>query len=52
MGFLATLKAQQAYKLHGKGDIAGARKLYEEAMAKGLNVPRFVLSYCILLTGI
>lgn len=49
MGFFATLKAQQAYKLHGKGDIAGARKLYEEAIQKGLDVPRFVLAYCILL---
>lgn len=49
MGFMATWKAQQAYKLHGKGDIAGARKLYEEAIAKGLDVPRFMLSYAILL---
>ena len=49
MGFIATWKAQQAYKLHGKGDIEGARKLYEEAIAKGLDNPRFMLSYAILL---
>lgn len=49
MGFFATFKAQKAYKLHGKGDIEGARKLYEEAIAQGLDVPRFVLAYCILL---
>lgn len=49
MGFFATLKAQKAYKLHGKGDVAGARKLYEEAIAQGLDVPRFMLAYCILL---
>lgn len=49
MGFFANLKAQQAYKLHGKGDIAGARALYEEAIAKGLDTPRYLLSYAILL---
>ena len=49
MGFFTTLKAQKAYKMHSKGDIEGARKTYEEAIREGLNVPRYVLSYCILL---
>jgi len=49
MGFFATLKAQKAYALQGKGDIEGAKKMYQEAMDKGLDAARFMLSYAILL---
>lgn len=49
MGFFATLKAQKAYALHGKGNLEGAKKLYQEAMDKGLDAARFMLSYSILL---
>lgn len=49
MGFMATMKAQKAATLHGKGDIQGARKLYQEAVDKGLDTPRFLLSYAVLL---
>ena len=31
MGFMATIKAQQAMRAHGKGDLEQAKKLYEEA---------------------
>jgi len=49
MGFMATMKAQKAAALHSKGDIQGAKKLYQEAVEKGLDAPRFLLSYAVLL---
>lgn len=49
MSFFANLKAQQAYKLHSKGQWQEARPLYEDAIAKGMNNPRYLLSYAILL---
>lgn len=49
MGFMATMKAQKAYSLHGKGDLEGAKKLYQEAVDKGLDSPRFLLGYAVLL---
>lgn len=49
MGFFANLKAQKAYKLHGDGQWDEALTLYEEALAKGLDNPRYLLSYAVLL---
>ena len=49
MGFMATLKAQKAYALHGKGQIKEALQMYEEAVKAGLDNPRFLLSYSVLL---
>lgn len=49
MGFMATIKAQQAMRAHGKGDLEQAKKLYEEAIDKGLMSPRPMLGYAILL---
>ncbi|MBQ8556846.1 MAG: tetratricopeptide repeat protein [Clostridia bacterium] len=49
MGFFASLKAQQAMRAHGKGDIAKAKQLYEEALAKGLMESRPMLGYALLL---
>lgn len=49
MGFFANLKAQKAYKLHGDGRWDEALTLYEEAIAKGLDNPRYLLSYAVLL---
>lgn len=49
MGFLTNLKAQKALTAQGKGNVAEAEKLYEEAFAKGINTPRYVLSYAVLL---
>lgn len=49
MGFMATLKAQKAYALHGKGQIKEALQMYEEAVNSGLDNPRFLLSYSVLL---
>ncbi len=49
MSFMANLKAQSAAKKYQNGDIAGARQLFEEAIAAGLNDPRYLLSYSVLL---
>jgi len=49
MKFLATLKARSAAKKLTKGDTAGARKLYEEALTHGLDDPRYLMSYTVLL---
>ena len=48
MGFMATIKAQQAMRAHGKGDLEQAKKLYEEAIDKGLMSARPMLGYAIL----
>lgn len=49
MGFMATIKAQQAMRAHGKGDLEQAKKLYKEAIDKGLMSARPMLGYAILL---
>ena len=49
MGVMATIKAQQAMRAHGKGDLEQAKKLYEEAIDKGLMSARPMLGYAILL---
>lgn len=49
MGFMATIKSQQAMRAHGKGDLEQAKKLYEEAIDKGLMSARPMLGYAILL---
>lgn len=49
MGFLATLKAQKAAALQTRGDVEGAKKLYKEAIDKGMNVARYMLAYSVLL---
>ncbi len=49
MGFFTKIKASRAMALHNKGDIEGARKLYEEAIAEGLNMPRPLLAYALIL---
>ena len=49
MGFLATIKGNRAYAKHAKGDLEGARKDYDEAYAAGLNAPKLLLTYSMLL---
>lgn len=49
MGFMASIKAQQAMRAHGKGDLEQAKKLYEEALSKGLLSARPMLGYAVLL---
>lgn len=49
MGLFTNMKAAKAYSKHGKGELAEARKLYEEAIAEGCNQPRYILAYSTLL---
>ena len=49
MGLGTTLKANRAYKAQKSGNEAEARRLYEECFAEGLNDPRYVLSYAVVL---
>lgn len=49
MGFLTGIKGQRAYMLQSKGKLEEARKLYEEAYAEGLNDPRCLLAYAVML---
>ena len=49
MGFMTNMKGNRAYMLQSKGKLDEARKLYEEAYAGGLNDPRCLLAYAVLL---
>ena len=49
MSFMGNLAGNKALSAHGKGDYRTAMKLYEEAYAKGMDKPRLLKSYCVLL---
>ena len=49
MGFMASLKANQALRAHNKGDLAKAKKLYQEALDGGVLEARPMLAYSLLL---
>ena len=49
MGFMTGLKANKAYRLQRNGQTEEAIKIYEEAFAEGLNDPRYVLAYALLI---
>ena len=49
MGFMTGLKANKAYRLQKNGQTEEAIRVYEEAFAEGLNDPRYVLSYALLI---
>ena len=49
MGLKALFLGNKAYRAHSKGNYEEAMKLYEEAMADGLDQPRFILGYTVLL---
>ena len=49
MGIKAYFKGSKAIKLHKKGENGAAKRLYEEAFAEGLNDPRFLLPYALLI---
>ena len=49
MGFMASIKANKAYRLQQKGQKEEARKLYEEAFADGLDDPRYNLAYALMI---
>ena len=49
MGFLTPIKANKAYRLQQKGQKDEALKLYEEVFSEGMNEPRYVLAYALLM---
>ena len=49
MGFMTSIKANKAYRLQQKGQKEEALRLYEEAFSEGLNEPRFVLAYALMI---
>ncbi len=49
MGFLTMFKANKAYRAQKNGDAKEAMRLYEECFAEGLNDPRYVLAYAVLI---
>ena len=50
MGFLASLKGNQALRAHTKGEVAKAKKLYHEAVDEGgVMEARVMLGYALLL---
>ena len=49
MGFMTGLKANKAYRLQRNGQTEEAIKIYEEAFAEGMNDPRYVLAYALLI---
>ncbi|MBQ7785866.1 MAG: tetratricopeptide repeat protein [Clostridia bacterium] len=49
MGFFANMIGQKAMVAHGKAEYDKAIKLYEEAYAKGMNQPRLLRGYSVLL---
>lgn len=49
MGLMTSFKARKAAAKIGKGDIAGAKQLYKEAVNEGLQDPRYLLSYSVLM---
>ena len=49
MSFMGNIKGRMALAKQGKGDVEGAKKLYEEALAAGLNGANYMLAYSVLL---
>ena len=49
MGLKTTLRLRKAIIMQSKGDIAGAREIYEEAYAQGENSARYLLAYSVML---
>lgn len=49
MGMMTGIKAQRALMAHGKGEIDEALRLYQEAYDEGLDKPRYLLPFSILM---
>ena len=46
---MTAMKANKALRLQKNGDFDEAQKLYEEAFAEGINDPRYLLPYALML---
>ena len=49
MSFMGNIAGNKALSVHTKGDYRTALKLYDEAYEKGMDKPRLLRSYCVLL---
>lgn len=49
MSFMGNMAGNKALTAHGKGDYRTALKLYDEAYAKGMDKPRLLRGYTVLL---
>ena len=49
MGIMTAIKANKALRLQKNGDYREAEKLYEEAFAEGMNDPRYLLPYALMI---
>jgi len=49
MSLKGMMTGRKAYKAHGNGNYAEAMKLYEEAWTEGMDNPRWILGYTVLL---
>ncbi len=49
MSLKGMMTGRKAYKAHGNGNYAEAMKLYGEAMEEGMDNPRWILGYTVLL---
>ena len=49
MGILTMFKANKAHRAQSSGQTDEAVRLYEECFAEGLNDPRYVLAYAVLI---
>lgn len=49
MSFMGNIKGRMALARQGKGDIEGAKKQYEEALAAGMDSAQYMLAYSVML---
>ncbi len=49
MSFMGNIKGRMAIARQSKGDMEAAKKLYEEALAAGMNSPQYMLAYSVML---
>ncbi|MBR5344614.1 MAG: tetratricopeptide repeat protein [Clostridia bacterium] len=49
MSLKGMMTGRKAYKAHGNGNYAEALKLYDEAWTEGMDNPRWILGYTVLL---
>ena len=49
MSFMANMLGNKALTAHSKGDYDKALELYAQAYEKGMNQPRLLRGYCVLL---
>ena len=49
MSFMGNIKGRMALAKQSKGDVESAKKMYEEALAAGMDTAQYMLAYSVLL---